>query len=134
MEARINNFIKQEVDKGRQAYIVCPLVEESDELDQTNLESAVDLAKRYKNGDFKNYRVEVLHGKMKPKEKDEIMQRFKDGKIDILVSTTVIEVELMYQMQSIIVIENARERFGLAQLHQLRGRVGRGEYKTFIAF
>ena len=85
MEARINNFIKEEVDNGRQAYIVCPLVEESDELDQANLESAVDLAKRYKNGDFKNYRVEVLHGKMKPKEKDEIMQRFKDGEIDILV-------------------------------------------------
>ena len=130
MEARINNFIKEEVDNGRQAYIVCPLVEESDELDQANLESAVDLAKRYKNGDFKNYRVEVLHGKMKPKEKDEIMQRFKDGEIDILVSTTVIEVGVDVPNASIMVIENA-ERFGLAQLHQLRGRVGRGEYKSY---
>ena len=130
MEARINNFIRQEVDKGRQAYIVCPLVEESDELDQANLESAVDLAKRYKANDFKNYRLEVLHGKMKPKEKDEIMQRFKDGKIDILVSTTVIEVGVDVPNASIMVIENA-ERFGLAQLHQLRGRVGRGEYKSY---
>ena len=130
MEARVNNFIKEQVDGGRQAYIVCPLVEESENLDDDNLISATELAEKYQKEIFKNYRVECLHGKMRPKEKDEIMQRFKNGDIDILVSTTVIEVGVDVPNASLMVIENA-ERFGLAQLHQLRGRVGRGEYKSY---
>lgn len=130
MEERVNNFIKQEISKGRQAYIVCPLVEETDNLDNANLKSATELAEEYKKEVFKDFRVECLHGKMKPKEKDDIMQKFKDGEIDILVSTTVIEVGVDVPNSSIMVIENA-ERFGLAQLHQLRGRVGRGEYKSY---
>ena len=127
MEERVNNFIKKQIDEGRQAYIVCPLVEESEEIEA---KSVLELAEKYKTQIFKEYRVEYLHGKMKPKEKDEIMHRFKDGEIDILISTTVIEVGVDVPNSNIMVVENA-ERFGLAQLHQLRGRVGRGEYKSY---
>ncbi len=126
-EDRINNFIKQQIREGRQAYIVCPLVEENEE---TNLQSVTELAEKYKTDTFKEFNVEYLHGKMKTKEKDSIMNDFKDGKIDILISTTVIEVGVNVPNSSIMVVENA-ERFGLAQLHQLRGRVGRGEYKSY---
>lgn len=127
MEERVNNFVKKQVDEGRQAYIVCPLVEENEEL---NLKSVIELADKYKKEVFPEYRVEYLHGKMKPKEKDFIMEEFKNGNIDILISTTVIEVGVNVPNASIMVIENA-ERFGLAQLHQLRGRVGRGEYQSY---
>lgn len=127
MEERVNNFIKKQIDEGRQAYIVCPLVEESEEI---NAKAVVELTEKYKQDIFKDFKVEYIHGKMKPKEKDEIMQKFKEGKIDILVSTTVIEVGVNVPNSSIMVIENA-ERFGLAQLHQLRGRVGRGEYQSY---
>lgn len=127
MEERVHNFVKKQVDEGRQAYIVCPLVEENEEL---NLKSVTELAKKYQNEIFKDYQVAYLHGKMRPKEKDEIMDQFKEGKIDILISTTVIEVGVNVPNASIMVIENA-ERFGLAQLHQLRGRVGRGEYQSY---
>lgn len=129
-EERVNNFIKKEVDSGRQAYIVCPLVEEGEEGSSSNLKAVTELYEKCKKDTFKNYKVEYLHGKMKPKEKEEIMQNFKDGKIDILISTTVIEVGVDVPNASIMVIENA-ERFGLAQLHQLRGRVGRGEYASY---
>ena len=127
MEERVNNFIKKQLDEGRQAYIVCPLVEENEEI---NAKSVLELAEKYKNEVFKEYRVEYLHGKMRPKEKDSIMEEFKEGKIDILISTTVIEVGVNVPNASIMVVENA-ERFGLAQLHQLRGRVGRGEYQSY---
>ena len=127
MEERINNFIKKQIDEGRQVYVVCPLVEETEEIDA---KAVLELTEKYKNKIFKNYRVEYLHGKMRPKEKDAIMQEFKDGNIDILISTTVIEVGVNVPNASIMVVENA-ERFGLAQLHQLRGRVGRGEYKSY---
>ena len=127
MDDRVNNFIKEQIDSGRQAYIVCPLVEDSEEIDAR---SVLELAEKYKNVVFKDYKVEYLHGKMKPKEKDEIMERFKNKEIDILISTTVIEVGVNVSNANIMVIENA-ERFGLAQLHQLRGRVGRGEYKSY---
>ena len=127
MEARVNQFIKKQIDEGRQAYIVCPLVEENEEM---NLKSVTELAEKYKKEVFKEYRVEYLHGKMKNKEKDEIMMKFKEGEIDILIATTVIEVGVNVPNASIMVVENA-ERFGLAQLHQLRGRVGRGEYQSF---
>ena len=127
LEARVNNFIEKQVDSGRQCYVVCPLVEENEEMD---LKSAVETAKIYKETLFPNYRVECLHGKMKVKEKDEIMERFKNGEIDILVSTTVIEVGVNVPNANLMIIENA-QRFGLAQLHQLRGRVGRGEYQSY---
>ena len=124
---RINNFVKEQLKEGRQAYIVCPLVEESEESD---LKSVEELYKKYKNETFKEYKVEYLHGKMKTKDKDEIMQKFKEGKIDVLLSTTVIEVGVDVPNANIMIIEDA-QRFGLAQLHQLRGRVGRGEYKSY---
>ncbi len=127
MEERVNNFIKKNIDEGRQVYIVCPLVEENEEI---NAKAVVELTEKYKNEVFKEYRVEYLYGKMKQKEKDEIMHNFKDGKIDILISTTVIEVGVNVPNASLMVIENA-EHFGLAQLHQLRGRVGRGEYQSY---
>ena len=115
------------MDEGRQAYIVCPLVEENEEI---NAKSVLELSEIYKTEVFKNYRVEYMHGKLRPKEKDDIMERFKNGDIDILISTTVIEVGVNVPNASIMIIENA-ERFGLAQLHQLRGRVGRGEYQSY---
>lgn len=111
MEERVNNFIKKQIDEGRQCYIVCPLVEENEEI---NAKAVVELAEKYKNETFKQYRVEYIHGKMRPKDKDKIMLEFKDGKIDILISTTVIEVGVNVPNSSIMVIENA-ERFGLAR-------------------
>ena len=127
LEPRVNAFIAKQIEAKRQCYIVCPLVEENEEMD---LKSAIELTKTYKEKIFPNYRIECLHGKMKAKEKDDIMERFKNGEIDILVSTTVIEVGVNVPNANIMVIENA-ERFGLAQLHQLRGRVGRGEYQSY---
>ena len=126
-EERVNNFIKGQIDEGRQAYVVCPLVEESDEI---NAKSVLEIAEKYKNELFKDYRVEYIHGKLNKKDKEAIMEEFKNGKIDILISTTVIEVGVDVPNASIMVIENA-ERFGLATLHQLRGRVGRGKYKSY---
>lgn len=129
MEERVNNFIKKQVDEGRQAYIVCPLVEDSEE-EENDLKSVITLYEECQKETFSNYKVEYIHGKMKQKEKDDIMSRFKNGDIDILISTTVIEVGVDVPNASIMVIEDA-QRFGLAQLHQLRGRVGRGEYKSY---
>lgn len=127
MTERVNHFIDKQIQEGRQAYIVCPLVEENEELD---LKSVEELYKTYKEEIFPQYKVSYIHGKMRPKEKDEIMEQFKSGKIDILISTTVIEVGVDVPNSNIMVIENA-ERFGLAQLHQLRGRVGRGDYQSY---
>ena len=127
MESRVNNFISKNIEEGRQCYVVCPLVEENEEI---NAKSVMEIYENYKNRIFPNYRVEYLHGKMKQKDKDSIMERFKNGDIDILVSTTVIEVGVNVPNSNIMIIENA-ERFGLAQLHQLRGRVGRGEYQSY---
>ena len=127
MEERVNNFVKKQVEEGRQAYIVCPLVEESEEND---LQSVISLYEKCKTEIFPQYTVEYIHGKMKQKEKDDIMERFKNGEIQILISTTVIEVGVDVPNASIMVIEDA-QRFGLAQLHQLRGRVGRGEYQSY---
>ena len=127
MEDRVNEFIKKQIKEGRQCYIVCPLVEENEEM---NLKSVTKLYEKLKTEIFQEFNVEFLHGKMKPKEKDDIMMKFKNGEIDILISTTVIEVGVDVPNSNIMVIENA-ERFGLAQLHQLRGRVGRGEHKSY---
>ena len=127
MEQRVNNFVAKNIEEGRQCYVVCPLVEENEEIDA---KSVMEIYENYKNNIFPNYRVEYLHGKMKAKEKDAIMEKFKNGDIDILISTTVIEVGVNVPNSNIMIIENA-ERFGLAQLHQLRGRVGRGEYQSY---
>lgn len=122
-----NTLVRKEVDKGRQVYIVCPLVEESETLDIT---SATETEEEIKNEFFPDLRVGLLHGKMKASEKESIMNDFKNHKIDILVSTTVIEVGVNVPNSTLMIIENA-ERFGLAQLHQLRGRVGRGKHQSY---
>ena len=127
LEQRIDAFIKKQIDEGRQGYIVCPLVEENEEMD---LKSVIELYEKYQKEIFPQYRVAYLHGKMRPKEKDQIMLDFKDHKIDLLISTTVIEVGVDVPNANIMVIEDA-QRFGLAALHQLRGRVGRGEYQSY---
>lgn len=126
-EQRIVNFMKRNIDEGRQAYVVCPLVEENEEL---NLKSVEKIYEKYKNEYFKDYSVAFIHGKMKNKEKDEIMQKFKENKINILISTTVIEVGISVSNATLMIIENA-DRFGLAALHQLRGRVGRGQFQSY---
>ena len=127
LEDRVNNFVKKLINEGRQVYIVCPLVEEKEDIEA---KAVLELYDKYANQIFSKYRVAYLHGKMKAKEKDSIMQEFKDGNIDILISTTVIEVGVNVPNASIMIVENA-DRFGLAQLHQLRGRVGRGSNKSY---
>jgi ATP-dependent DNA helicase RecG len=124
---RLMNFVKKELDAGRQAYFVCPLVEESEKLE---LNSAVEYSEEIKEEYFKNYRVGLLHGKMKADEKNAVMESFREKETQILVSTTVIEVGVNIPNATIMVIEDA-DRFGMAQLHQLRGRVGRGEYQSY---
>lgn len=124
---RAYRFIREQLDAGRQAYIVCPLVEESDKVE---LASVKEFAEKLSENEFKDYSVALIHGKMKVKEKDAIMREFKNGGVSVLVSTTVIEVGIDVPNASIMMIENA-ERFGLSQLHQLRGRVGRGEHKSY---
>lgn len=124
---RINKFIRKKVEEGRQVYIVCPLVEESDTIEAA---SATEMAERIAKKDFNDLRVGLIHGKLKSKEKETIMKGFVSGEINILVSTTVIEVGVNVPNSTVMVIENA-ERFGLSQLHQLRGRVGRGDHQSF---
>ncbi|MBR5473430.1 MAG: ATP-dependent DNA helicase RecG [Clostridia bacterium] len=130
LRPRVFGYIKKHLDEGRQGYIVCPMVEENEQLE---LKSAEEYYAEIKGGEFKNYSVGLLHGKMKPKEKDAVMRAFKDGEIQLLVCTTVIEVGIDVPNAAIMVIENA-ERFGLSQLHQLRGRIGRGQYKSTCIF
>ncbi|AJP12306.1 DNA helicase RecG [Clostridioides difficile] len=122
-----NNLVRREVESGRQVYIVCPLVEESEAIEA---KSAVELVEELRAEYFHDLRLGLLHGKMKSSEKDEVMRLFKDKEIDILVSTIVIEVGVNVPNATLMIIENA-ERFGLAQLHQLRGRVGRGSHKSY---
>lgn len=126
-EDRYMNFIKKHISEGRQAYIVCPLVDESDTLE---LQSVINLYERLKERYFQDIEIEFIHGKIKPVDKDRIMKNFENGKIKVLVATTVIEVGINVPNSNIMVIYNA-ERFGLSQLHQLRGRIGRGNYDSF---
>lgn len=123
--ARIYNYIKKHLEKGLQGYIVCPLVEEG----ENDLTPAQEYYEQLSESVFSDFRLGLLHGRMKPKEKDEIMRRFASGEIQLLVSTVVIEVGVDVPNAAIMVIENA-ERFGLSQLHQLRGRIGRGSEKS----
>lgn len=124
---RLYNFVKNHIKEGRQAYVVCPLVEESEKLE---LNSAKEYCENIRKNYFKEYNIGLVYGKMKNEEKDKIMDSFKKGEIQIIVSTTVIEVGINVPNAAIMLIENA-ERFGLAQLHQLRGRVGRGEHQSY---
>lgn len=121
------NFALKEVEKGRQFYIVSPLIEENEKL---KLNSVEKIYEELSQGIFKDIRIEILHGKMSGKDKDEIINTFKNGEIKGIISTTVIEVGVNVPNSTMMIIENA-ERFGLAQLHQLRGRVGRGEHKSY---
>jgi len=127
MRERIYNFIRKNIEEGRQIFIVCPLVEESNAVEA---KSAVETASRLAAVDFKDFNVGLIHGKMKASEKDSIMRDFAEGKYHILVATTVIEVGINIPNASVMVVENA-ERLGLAQLHQLRGRVGRGQHQSY---
>lgn len=120
-------FIRNEVNEGRQIYFVCPLVEESEAIEAI---SAEDLFENLKTRVFPDLRVSLVHGKMKPKDKDREIEAFRAGETDIMVSTTVIEVGVNVPNATVMVVENA-ERFGLAQLHQLRGRVGRGDIDSW---
>ena len=119
-------FMKQQVKEGRQCYVICPMVEESEAMEAENV---IDYATMLSE----DITVSYLHGKMKQAEKDDIMERFAKGRIQILVSTTVIEVGINVPNATVMMVENA-ERFGLAQLHQLRGRVGRGRYQSYCIF
>lgn len=125
---RLYKFIRDAVDRGEQCYIICPMVEDSEEM--LNVKSAEQLAEELAQTAFKGYNLGLLHGKMKPKEKESVMKAFSSGDVQILVATTVVEVGVDVPNATIMVIENA-ERFGLSQLHQLRGRIGRGNKKSF---
>ncbi|MFC1511058.1 ATP-dependent DNA helicase RecG [Candidatus Margulisiibacteriota bacterium] len=120
-------FMRERIEEGRQVFIVCPLVEESEKVD---LKAAMDEAERLQNDVFPEYKIGLMHGRLKGAEKDKIMKDFKAGKIHILVSTTVIEVGIDIPNATVMIIEHA-ERFGLAQLHQLRGRIGRGSEQSY---
>ena len=123
-------FIERQVREGRQAYIICPMVEESEGVDGENVTDYTASIREIFPSDIT---IGMLHGKMKPKEKNQIMEQFAKGEIQILVSTTVVEVGVNVPNATVMMVENA-ERFGLAQLHQLRGRVGRGEYQSYCIF
>ena len=124
---KVWELIKEQISQGRQAYIVYPLIDESEAL---SAKAATEEAKKLQETIFKEYKIGLLHGKLKPDEKDTVMKDFKEGKYDILVSTTVVEVGVDVPNATVMVIENA-ERFGLSQLHQLRGRVGRSDLQSY---
>jgi ATP-dependent DNA helicase RecG len=124
------NFIKKQVAEGRQCYVICPMVEESEAMEAENV---LDYSKTLQEELGNSIRVSHLHGKMKQKEKDAIMEAFGKNDIQVLVSTTVIEVGINVPNATVMMVENA-ERFGLAQLHQLRGRVGRGKHQSYCIF
>jgi ATP-dependent DNA helicase RecG len=125
---RMFGFMKDEIAKGRQIYVVYPLIKESEKLDLKNLMDGTEIMSR--EFPLPNYRISIVHGKLKPAEKDFEMQRFVKGETQIMVATTVIEVGVNIPNASVMIIENA-ERFGLSQLHQLRGRVGRGAEQSY---
>lgn len=124
---RAYNFVKERLDEGRQAYIICPAIDDSLSPDG---KAVLEYARDISENDFANYRVGILHGKMPPDRKDSVMRDFKDGKLDVLVATSVVEVGVDVPNAVVMMIENA-DRFGLSQLHQLRGRVGRGSHQSY---
>ena len=127
-------FIAREVTGGRQAYVICPMVEPGDEeSEQSNLENVIEYTEKLRAALPESIRIAYLHGQMKPRDKNRIMEEYAAHNIDVLVSTTVIEVGINVPNATVMMVENA-ERFGLAQLHQLRGRVGRGKYQSYCIF
>lgn len=126
MRSRAFNFVRDRLDEGRQAYVVCPMIEDSD----SDLFAVKSYAENAVKSDLKGYSVELLHGRMSAQEKEDVMQKFRDGNTDVLICTTVVEVGVDVPNAAVIVIENA-ERFGLSQIHQLRGRVGRGQFESY---
>ncbi|MBX4211119.1 DEAD/DEAH box helicase, partial [Candidatus Parcubacteria bacterium] len=128
----VYSHMRMEINKGRQAYVICPRIDEPDPEKELalNVKSVKEEAKRLKKDIFTDYEIEILHSKMKPDDKEQVMNDFKDGKINILVSTSVVEVGVNVPNATMILIEGA-ERFGLAQLHQLRGRVIRSEHQAY---
>ena len=124
--AELNKFIKKQIELGRQIYIVYPLIQESEKLDLKDLESGYEQMRET----FPNYKISMVHGRMKPADKEAAMNRFVKGETQIMMATTVIEVGVNVPNASVMIIENA-ERFGLSQLHQLRGRVGRSAYQSY---
>jgi ATP-dependent DNA helicase RecG len=126
-EGAAYEHMREQMDAGRQVFVVCPLIQESDAL---GVKSVNEVYSKFEKGPFAAFNLAMLHGKMKPAQKDEVMKAFVSGEIDMIVSTTVVEVGVDIQNASVMFIEGA-ERFGLAQLHQLRGRVGRGEHESF---
>lgn len=126
LRARAYNFVRERLDEGRQAYIVCPMIEDSD----SDLIAVNSYAKKLSEGEFADYSVGLLHGKMSSAEKDGVMEKFRDGEIQLLICTTVVEVGVDVPNAAVMMIENS-DRFGLSQLHQLRGRVGRGVHKSY---
>ncbi len=126
LRSRAYNFVKDRLDEGRQAYIICPAIEDS----QADIKNVTDYAKSLSENGFGSYNIGVLHGQMRSDAKEKIMRDFQNGRTDILVATTVVEVGVDVPNAAVMLIENA-DRFGLSQLHQLRGRVGRGEYQSY---
>ena len=124
------SFMEKQIRQGRQVYVICPMVEESEGMDGENV---LDYTRKLQDIFPSDIKISFLHGKMKPKEKNAIMEAFAEGEIQILVSTTVVEVGVNVPNATVMMVENA-ERFGLAQLHQLRGRVGRGEHQSYCIF
>lgn len=124
------DFIKKQIDLGHQVYIICPMVEENDNIEACDV---VSYTEQLREVFSEEYKIEYLHGKMKAKDKNSIMERFASGDIHILVSTTVIEVGVNVPNTTVMMVENS-ERFGLATLHQLRGRVGRGDSQSYCIF
>lgn len=126
MRQRAFSFVRQHLDEGRQAYVVCPMIEDSD----SELFAVKSYAENAAKNDLKGYSTALLHGRMRPNEKEKVMKQFRNGDIQVLICTTVVEVGVDVPNAAVMVIENA-ERFGLSQLHQLRGRVGRGQYSSY---
>ncbi|HEY5599571.1 MAG TPA: helicase-related protein, partial [Candidatus Manganitrophaceae bacterium] len=124
---RAYHLVERELAMGRQAYVVCPLVEESEKVD---LKAAIEMSAALQKEVFPHRRIGLLHGKLKREEKESIMREFKEGRIDLLVATTVVEVGIDVSNATVMLIEHV-ERFGLSQLHQLRGRVGRGKEQSY---
>lgn len=126
MRSRAFNFVRDRLNEGRQAYVVCPMIEDS----ESDLFAVKSYAENIVKSDLNGYNVELLHGKMSAQEKEDVMQKFRDRQIDVLICTTVVEVGVDVPNAAVIVIENA-ERFGMSQIHQLRGRVGRGQFASY---
>ena len=127
---KVYSFVREEILKGRQAYVVCPLIERSESEKLAHVDPATEMFEMLRNGIMSDVKCGLIHGKMKPKEKDSVMESFRAGEISLLVATTVVEVGVDVPNATVMVIESA-DRFGLAQLHQLRGRVGRGSEKSY---